>query len=114
VAPEFDRAAITAAKLHRVGSVSRRVISVAAGTAGPTEPEGKTLVVTGTLVKYTRKEIQDLIARHGGRAAASVSKNTDYVVAGERAGSKLDKAQQLRVKVTSEEEFEEFLKEWQP
>lgn len=72
---------------------------------------GKTLVVTGTLVKYTRDEIEELIARHGGRAASSVSKNTAYVVAGEKAGSKLDKAQALGVRVLSEAEFEKLLVE---
>jgi DNA ligase (NAD+) len=73
--------------------------------------EGKTLVVTGTLVKYTRDGINELITRHGGRAASSVSKNTDYVVAGEKAGSKLDKARQLGVSVLSEEDFEKLLAE---
>jgi DNA ligase (NAD+) len=67
---------------------------------------GKTLVVTGTLQKYSREEIQELIAKHGGRAASSVSKSTDYLVAGEKAGSKLEKAQKLGVKVLTEEEFE--------
>jgi DNA ligase (NAD+) len=71
--------------------------------------EGKTLVVTGTLQKYTRDEIQELITRHGGRAASSVSKKTDYVVAGENAGTKLDKARQLGVPVLSEAEFDEML-----
>ncbi|HEY5311010.1 MAG TPA: NAD-dependent DNA ligase LigA [Pirellulales bacterium] len=71
---------------------------------------GKTLVVTGTLTKYKRDEIEALIARHGGRAASSVSKKTDYVVAGENAGSKLEKAQQLGVAVLSEAEFDELLK----
>lgn len=66
---------------------------------------GKTLVVTGTLTRFTREEIQEFIHRHGGRAASSVSKKTDYVVAGEAAGSKLAKAQELGVKVLSEDEF---------
>ncbi|HET6883142.1 MAG TPA: NAD-dependent DNA ligase LigA [Pirellulales bacterium] len=70
---------------------------------------GKTLVVTGTLTKYSRDEIEELIARHGGRPASSVSKNTDYVVAGEKAGSKLEKAQSLGVTVLNEEEFEKLL-----
>jgi DNA ligase (NAD+) len=72
--------------------------------------EGKTLVVTGTLSKYTRDEIQDLIAQHGGHAASSVSKKTDYLVAGESAGSKLAKAQELGVPVLTETQFEELLK----
>jgi DNA ligase (NAD+) len=70
---------------------------------------GKTLVVTGTLTKYSRDEIQELIARHGGRAASSVSKNTDYVIAGEKAGSKLAKAQELKVPVLSEDDFDKLL-----
>jgi DNA ligase (NAD+) len=67
--------------------------------------EGKTLVVTGTLSRFTREEIQELIHEHGGKAAGSVSKKTDFVVAGENAGSKLDKAEKLGVPVISEDEF---------
>ena len=66
---------------------------------------GKTFVVTGTLQSMGRKEIEDLIASIGGKASGSVSKKTDYVVAGENAGSKLDKAIALGVPVLSEEEF---------
>ncbi len=71
---------------------------------------GKTVVVTGTLADHTRDEIHEMIEQHGGRAASSVSKKTDYVVAGEKAGSKLDKAQQLGVPVLSEQEFLSLLK----
>src|SRR5690606_26958559 len=70
---------------------------------------GKVVVVTGTLTRYTRTEIKDLIERLGGRASESVSKKTDYVVAGENAGSKLTKAQQLGVPVLSEDEFAAML-----
>ena len=81
----------------------------AAQAGGSRALEGKTLVVTGTLSKYARDEIEELIARHGGHAASSVSKNTDYLVAGEKAGSKLAKAEQLGVKVLTEAEFEWLL-----
>jgi len=66
---------------------------------------GKTLVVTGTLTKYKRNEIEALIEEHGGRASGSVSAKTDYLVAGSDAGSKLEKANKLGVKVISEDEF---------
>lgn len=70
---------------------------------------GKTVVVTGTLQNYSRTEIEDAIKQHGGKATGSVSKKTDYVVAGDDAGSKLDKARQLGVKVVTEEEFEKLI-----
>src|SRR5205807_2269017 len=67
---------------------------------------GKTIVVTGTLKSYSREEIQAAIQKHGGRASGSVSKKTDFVLAGDEAGSKLDKAKQLGVAVITEQEFE--------
>ncbi len=70
---------------------------------------GKTLVVTGTLERHSRKEIEDLIVAHGGKAGSSVSRSTDYLVAGEKAGSKLAKAEELGVAVISEAEFEDLL-----
>jgi DNA ligase (NAD+) len=76
-------------------------------TEGPLS--GKTLVVTGTLEKYSRDEIEKLIEELGGRAASSVSKKTDYLVAGADAGSKLDKAQELAVKVINESEFDKLV-----
>jgi len=66
---------------------------------------GKTLVVTGTLTRFTRDEAQELVRRNGGRAASSVSANTAFLVAGEKAGSKLARAKQLGVTVLSEDEF---------
>lgn len=79
--------------------------STATGSAG-SALAGKTVVVTGTLSHYNREEIEQLITQLGGHAASSVSKNTDYVVAGEKAGSKLEKAQKLGVKILSEAEFD--------
>jgi DNA ligase (NAD+) len=70
---------------------------------------GKTVVFTGTL-KMPRVEAEGLVRRHGGRATASVSKSTGFVVAGDEAGSKLEKAKKLGVKVLTEEEFLEMVK----
>ena len=66
---------------------------------------GKTLVVTGTLSRFKRDDIHAMIQKHGGRPAGSVSKNTDYLIAGTDAGSKLDKAKSLGVAILSEDEF---------
>ena len=73
--------------------------------------KGLTFVVTGTLTKYSRKEIEGLIESFGGKAASSVSKKTDYVLAGEAAGSKLRKANELGVAVISEDDFEKMIAE---
>jgi DNA ligase (NAD+) len=70
---------------------------------------GKTIVVTGTLKHYSREEIQETIQRNGGRASGSVSKKTDFVVAGEEAGSKLEKAKKLGVRIVTEEEFQRMI-----
>jgi len=71
---------------------------------------GKTFVITGTLEKYSRDEAKRLIEDAGGKVSGSVSKKTDYVVAGDDPGSKLDKARELGVKVVGEKEMEELLK----
>ncbi|MFA5388413.1 MAG: NAD-dependent DNA ligase LigA [Candidatus Omnitrophota bacterium] len=71
--------------------------------------EGKTFVVTGSLEHSSRNEIEELIRRHGGSASSSVSKNTDYVVAGKDPGAKLYKAKQLGIKIINEKEFERLL-----
>lgn len=71
--------------------------------------EGKTFVLTGTLTLYTRKQAQEIIEGMGGKTSSSVSKKTDYVLAGDEAGSKLEKARALGVTVLSEDEFKEML-----
>ena len=72
--------------------------------------EGKTFVLTGALSKYSRDEASDIIEKLGGKTSGSVSKKSSYVLAGEDAGSKLTKAQNLGVTVITEEEFEEMIK----
>jgi DNA ligase (NAD+) len=74
-----------------------------------TKLAGKTFVLTGTLAKYTRDEAKKMIEDAGGKVSGSVSKKTDYVVAGSDAGSKLDKAKELGVAVISEKEMEALL-----
>ena len=71
--------------------------------AGPLA--GLTLVITGTLTRMGRSEAETLVERCGGRAAGSVSKKTDYLVAGSNAGSKLERARALGIKVIDEEQF---------
>jgi DNA ligase (NAD+) len=66
---------------------------------------GQTVVVTGTLQRFSRDEIHKLIEREGGKASGSVSSKTSYVVAGDEAGSKLEKAKSLGLRVLSEDEF---------
>jgi DNA ligase (NAD+) len=67
--------------------------------------EGKTVVITGTLKSFSRSEAEALVRKLGGNASSSVSKSTDLLVCGDEAGSKLDKAKALGVKVITEEEF---------
>jgi DNA ligase (NAD+) len=69
---------------------------------------GKSIVVTGTLVKYGREEIERRLRDLGAKASGSVSKKTDYLLAGEKAGSKLEKARELGVRIITEEEFEKL------
>ena len=72
--------------------------------------KGQTFVLTGTLSKFGRREAQEIIEKFGGKASGSVSKKTTYVLAGEDAGSKLRKANELGVTVISEAQFDEMIK----
>ena len=71
---------------------------------------GKTFVLTGSLENYTRKEAGDLIEKFGGKVSGSVSKKTDYLLAGEDAGNKLTKAQGLGITILTEDEFSDMIK----
>lgn len=93
-------------KLKRAGVVFEEKIPDKTGVLIYT---GKSFVLTGTLTKYTREEASTIIRSMGGTTASSVSKKTDYVLAGENAGSKLTKALELGVKVINEEEFEKLI-----
>jgi len=73
------------------------------------ELEGKTFVFTGMLASSTREQAEEIVRQHGGKAASSVSRSTDFVVAGESAGSKLQKARELGVRVITEEEFRRMI-----
>ena len=71
--------------------------------------EGKTFVVTGSLESFSRSEIEELIRKRGGNVSSSVSKNTDYVIAGKDPGSKFEKAKELGVKIIDEKEFKKLI-----
>jgi len=72
--------------------------------------EGKTFVLTGSLEDFTRGEASDIIEKLGGKTSGTVSKKTDYVLAGEEAGSKLAKAEKLGITILTEEQFKEMIK----
>jgi DNA ligase (NAD+) len=96
-------------ELVEVGIVPERPI-VRPGGEGSTGPlDGRTLVVTGTLEGFSREQAEEAVRAAGGKVAGSVSKKTDYVVAGEKAGSKLAKAQELGVPVLDEAGFRQLL-----
>ena len=75
----------------------------------PRTLEGLTIVVTGSLERFTRDSVKEAIIARGGKASGSVSKKTDYVVVGESAGSKAEKAEQLGVPILDEAGFEKLL-----
>jgi DNA ligase (NAD+) len=103
------------ANRERIEQMQRAgVAPVHVATATGNRLAGKTVVVTGTLTRFSRDEIHKLIEREGGKPSASVSSKTAYVVAGEAAGSKLDKAKSLKVPVLTEDEFLALIGATQP
>jgi DNA ligase (NAD+) len=80
-----------------------------ASPEGPGLLAGRTLVVTGTLEGFSRREAEEAIRRAGGRAASSVSRKTDFLVAGAEAGSKLDAARRIGVRILDETGFRQLL-----
>ena len=98
---DANRKLVESLRAHGVNLIEQR----AAG-GGPRPLEGKTVVVTGTLKNYSRDTINERIKQLGGRPSSSVSAKTDFVLAGDNPGSKVDKAQKLNVPVLTEDQFE--------
>ncbi len=95
--------------LERLGNAGVNFKSKSKNAAIDRRFENLTFVLTGALPTYSRKEASDIVESYGGKTSSSVSKNTDYVLAGEDAGSKLDKAVKLGVSVISEDQFKEMI-----
>jgi len=89
------------------GAIQWPAVARVRSAAGPFA--GKTFVLTGTLERMTREEAQELIVSGGGKVSGSVSKKTDYVIAGAEAGSKLKKASDLGVTILDENQFQKLL-----
>lgn len=95
-------------KLKKAG-VNTKVVENEENASYDDRFAGKTFVLTGTLENYTREQASEIIEKLGGKVSGSVSKKTSYVLAGEEAGSKLTKAQELGIKIISEQEFKEMI-----
>jgi DNA ligase (NAD+) len=101
----------TFAELAELGVKLTQDVPAKKTPTGGADLSGKTFVVTGTLSRYGREEIEELIRRLGGKASGSVSKATSFLVAGDKAGSKLDKARSLDVPVLTEDEFDQMIRQ---
>lgn len=104
-----DRGRATVAELKDLGLKLTQERRPAPAQRDGADLTGKTIVVTGALERYQREEIEALIRQLGGKASGSVSKNTAFVVAGDKAGSKLDKAKKLGVPVITEDDFDKMI-----
>ena len=98
------------AMIEELGALGVNLVSKAAESRKDDRFAGKTFVLTGTLPTMTRDEASAIIESYGGKCAGSVSKKTSYVLAGEAAGSKLTKAQELGIPVISEADLLEMVK----
>jgi DNA ligase (NAD+) len=98
-------------ELENLGFQPKAVKPQQSKESGNNALEGLTFVFTGELSGYTRREAEERVESLGGRASSSVSGNTDYLVAGEEPGSKLDEAKEKDVKILNEDQFEELLEE---
>ncbi|MBI1177208.1 NAD-dependent DNA ligase LigA [bacterium] len=96
-------------RLKSIGIEPKAETSAASNSSANTAIAGKTFVLTGTLPTLSRDEASKMIRDAGGSTSSSVSKNTDFVLAGEEAGSKLEKAQKLGIKIIDEAQFKEML-----
>jgi DNA ligase (NAD+) len=94
--------------IERLKEAGVNMASMKKAEPARSELAGLIFVLTGTLPTFTRNEAKEIIESRGGRVSSSVSKNTDYVLAGEEAGSKLDKAKKLGVRIIDEEEFKKL------
>jgi len=105
---EFFRQEQTEDTLNKLKEAGVNLVRKAKSQIKDNRFEGLTFVLTGTLPTYTRQEATAIIESFGGKTAGSVSKKTDFVLAGDEAGSKLDKAIQLGIKIIDEEEFKKM------
>jgi len=106
---DFCHEAKTSALIHELLELGLEMSGPEAGKTMSTVLAGKKVVVTGSIEGYSRNDMEALIQQHGGKTSGSVSKNTDLVIAGEKPGSKVEKANKLGVKVINADEFLEMI-----
>ena len=100
-----------AAVIDKLGKAKLNLASEEPASTGPKPLEGKIVVITGSLTRWGRQQGQDAVRSAGGKPTSSVSKKTDLLVAGENAGSKKEKAEQLGIEILTEDEFAKMIGE---